>query len=180
MRNLIPVFITCVLMIVLLGACNKDTVTKVSSSGTGSNTYFMKLAYNDTTLNFTDCSVSTVTQGSAPTQILISGYSFAKNVFGSQSFELDLMADIDSLKAGQVFPAATTIAQTHSMTLYFFPDSVRTYTTQIANPIGSVTITGVSSTEIKGTFNGGLYGWNDAYAIELNYTITGGTFTAKR
>jgi len=177
MRNLIPVFIACVLGMLLLNACNKDVVTKIAS---GSDASFMKLAYNDTTLNFNTCSVSTVIQGNTQTQVLISGYTLTKSIFGSQSFELDIMADIDSLKAGQVFPAATSIDQSHSMTLYFFPDSVRTYTTQIANPIGSVTITSVTTTEVKGTFNGGLYGWNDAYAIELNYNITNGTFTAKR
>jgi hypothetical protein len=176
MRNLIPVFIACVLIMLLLDACNKDTVTKISSN----NVYSMKLAYNDTTANFNSCVVSTVVQGNTPTQILISGFNSTNNKISGQSFELDITADIDSLKAGQAFPAATVTQEDHTVTMYFFPDSTRTYTTQIANPIGSVTITSVNSSEIKGTFNGGLYGWNDAYAVELDYTIAGGTFTAKR
>jgi hypothetical protein len=176
MRNLIPVFITCVLMILLLDACNKDSVTTTSTGGA----YSMKFSYNDTTANFNTCVVSTVTQGNVPSEILISGYTTTNNKFTGKSFELDIVADIDSLKAGQVFPAATTIQQLHTSTLYFFTDSTSTYTTQIANPIGSVTITSVSSTEIKGTFTGGLYGWNDSYAVLLDYTITGGTFIARR
>jgi len=176
MRNLIPFFIIGVLMVLLLGACNKDSVTTTSSGGS----YSMKLTYNDTIANFNTCVVSTVIQGNTPSEILISGYNTTNNKISGKSFELDLVGDVDSLKAGQVFPAATTSNQLHSSTLYFFPDSVKTYTTQLANPIGVVTITSVTAYEIKGTFTGGLYGWQDAYAVILDYTISSGTFVARR
>ncbi|WP_461453281.1 hypothetical protein [Mucilaginibacter sp.] len=176
MRNLVPVFIIGIVMLLLLNACNKESVTTTSTGGS----YSMKFIYNDTTASFNTCTVSTVIEGNVPSEVLISGFTTTNNKITGKSFELDLVADIDSLKAGQVFPAATTINQLHSSTLYFFPDSLRTYTTQVAKPIGSVTITSVTSSEIKGTFNGGLYGWQDEYAEILDYNISGGTFVARR
>jgi hypothetical protein len=162
--------------ILVFNACNKTTVT-TSTSATSSSS--MKLAYNNTNLAFNTC-IAAQSDVNGSEQLIISGYNVTKSQVSDNSFEIDLYADIDSIKVGQVFPTSTIFEQPHSMTLFFFPDTTNAYVTQVARPIGSVTITAVTSSEIRGTFSGGLFSSDDFEASALIYTITNGSFTAKR
>jgi len=176
MKNLTKLFIVGLSAITVFTACNKTTVT-TSTSTTASSS--MKLAYNNTSLAFNTCiAIQSSVNGS--NQLIISGYDVTKGQISDNSFEVDLFADIDSIKVGQVFPASTIFEQPHSMSLFFFPDTTNAYVTQVAQPIGSVTITAVTSSQIKGTFSGGLFNSDDFDATALIYTITNGSFTAKR
>jgi hypothetical protein len=162
--------------IFVFNACNKTTVTTSISSNSSPS---MKLAYNNTNLTFNIC-IAAQSDVNGSEQLIISGYNETKSQISDNSFEIDLYADIDSIKVGQVFPASTIFEQPHSMTLFFFPDSTNAYVTQVTQPIGSVTITAVTSTEIKGTFSGGLFNSDDLSASALIYTVTNGSFIAKR
>jgi hypothetical protein len=176
MKNFTKISIFSLLVAVLFSACNKTTVTTRSTGNTGN--YSMAFAYNNTSVSFNTCfaTQSTVNNSS---QFLILGYNTTGNKVSNNSFEVDLYANIDSIKVGQVFPASTTFLQHGTMALYFSPDTVNTYVTQTAKPVGSVTITAITATEIKGTFSGDLFGEFDSNGSNLLYTISSGSFTAK-
>jgi len=176
MKKFTKLFIVSLSAITAFTACNKTTVT-TSTSITGPSS--MKLAYNNTNLAFNTC-IALQSNVNASEQLIISGYNVTKSQVSDNSFEIDLYADIDSIKVGQVFPASTIFEQPHSMSLFFFPDTTNAFVTQVAQPIGSVAITAVTSSEIRGTFSGGLFNSDDFEAGTLIYTITNGSFTAKR
>jgi hypothetical protein len=175
MKNF-PKLIIYLSAILVFNACNKTTVTTSSSAISSSS---MKLAYNNTNLAFNTC-IAAQSDVNGSEQLIISGYDVTKSQISDNSFEIDLYADIDSIKVGQVFPASTIFEQPHSMTLFFLPDSTNAYVTQVAQPIGSVIITAVTSNEIKGIFSGGLFNSDDLSASALIYTVTNGSFAAKR
>jgi hypothetical protein len=176
MKKFTKLFIVSLSAITAFTACNKTTVT-TSTSITGPSS--MKLAYNNTNLAFNTC-IALQSNVNGSEQLIISGYNVTKSQVSDNSFEIDLYADIDSIKVGQVFPASTIFEQPHSMSLFFFPDTTNAFVTQVAQPIGSVAITAVTSSEIRGTFSGGLFNSDDFEASTLIYTITNGSFTAKR
>ena len=177
MKNLTKLFIVGLSAITVFTACNKTTVT--TSTSTTASSSSMKLAYNNTSLAFNTCiAIQSSVNGS--NQLIISGYDVTRGQISDNSFEVDLFADIDSINVGQVFPASTIFEQPHSMSLFFFPDTTNAFVTQVAQPIGSVAITAVTSSEIRGTFSGGLFNSDDFEASTLIYTITNGSFTAKR
>jgi len=176
MKKFTKLFIVSLSAITAFTACNKTTVT-TSTSITGPSS--MKLAYNNTNLAFNTC-IALQSNVNGSEQLIISGYNVTKSQVSDNSFEIDLYADIDSIKVGQVFPASTIFEQPHSMSLFFFPDTTNAFVTQVAQPIGSVAITAVTSSEIRGTFSGGLFNSDDFEAGTLIYTITNGSFTAKR
>ena len=145
----------------------------------------MSLTYNNTKLAFNSCvqafnsCVHTLTVNNVPETVIL-----ANNITGSKvsdnSFEIDITADVTTLKPGAIFQAASSFSQVNAMTLFFSPDTTNTYATQPANHTGTVTITDVSFTYIKGTFSGKLFASDDFSASQLLYTITNGTFVAKR
>jgi hypothetical protein len=170
--------IFCLSAINVLSACKKDKVTATHPTN-GNGVYSMAFAENNIKVSFNSCFItqSYVNNGA---QLLVLAYNTTNNKISDNSFEVDLIANIDSIKVGQVFPAASTFLQPKSMGLYFSPDTVNTYTTQPSKPVGSVTITEITATEVKGTFSGNLFDELDFDGNNLLYTITNGTFTAKR
>ncbi|MHB8207227.1 hypothetical protein [Mucilaginibacter sp.] len=165
----------CLPGVILLNACNKTTVTKTTNSGA----YSMALTVNNSSLSFNTCVSAEVSAGSS-SQVAILGYNTTNNKMSNNNFEVEIFEDIDSIKVGQVFKASTIFAESHSMQLYYSPDSTNTYITQTGNPIGSVTITEITAAVIKGTFSGGLFDYADIDGNTLLYTATNGSFTAKR
>jgi len=180
MKITTKLLIFCFSTITILSACKKDKVTTNTTHPTnGNGAYSMAFAENNTRVSFNTCFVtqSYVNNGA---QLLISGYNVTNNKISDNSFEVDLIANIDSIKVGQVFLAASTFLQPNSMGLFFSPDTVNNYSTQPSKPVGSVTITEITATEVKGTFTGDLFSELDFNGDNLLYTISEGTFTAKR
>jgi hypothetical protein len=70
-------------------------------------------------------------------------------------------------------------AQPEGAGITYYPNNTDTFTTQIGNPQGTVTITEVTATTISGTFSAKLFAWNDTSGNTVIYTITNGSFTAK-
>lgn len=157
----------------MMSGCKKDSKTP-STTATGS----MKLTLNGTALSYNNCTASDATVGSDK-QTIITGLNITNNTPGNDNIELDIMHDITTLKAGEVFPASTSFDQSDSMALFYFPNATDSFVTQPANPQGSVTITSVSSGIISGTFSAKLFAGDDASGTTVKYTVTDGTFTAR-
>jgi hypothetical protein len=155
----------------VFNSCKKSSHSPVSSPS-------MKLTYNGTALSFNSCLALSATVGSTD-EVLITGDNVTGSNHSDNSFEVDIVHSITALKAGQTFPAATAFTQAESSTLFFFTNATDTFVSQPKNPYGTVTITGVTSTTITGTFSGTLYAVSDFSGLDLKYTITDGTFTAK-
>ena len=94
------------------------------------------------------------------------------------NFQIRLVIDASGVKAGQTFPIATSGGQIGTAMLYYTPDGVNDFATQYANAQGTVTITGVTSNMISGTFSGKLFAASDTGGITVVYTITNGIFQA--
>ncbi len=101
---------------------------------------------------------------------------------GNRNFSISLIQDITLLKAGDKFTVYNDVFNlpVGSMTMFYSTSATGLFTTQAGNPVGSVTITAVSSTEIKGNFSGNLYDTDDSEGLTLKHKITDGTFTASR
>ncbi len=158
---------------ILFNSCKKSSDNKPVTTASS-----MKLTLNGTALSYNTCLASDATVGSSK-QTLVTGLNLTNNTPGNDSFELDIMHDIATLKAGEVFPASTSFGQSDSMALIYFPNSTDTFETQPANAQGTVTITSVDSGVISGTFSGKLFADNDLSGTTLKYTVTSGTFTAR-
>ena len=161
---------------ILFYSCKKSSTPAPVASVSASS---MSLIYNNTKLSFNNCFEGTASVNNAP-EIIIIGNNITGSKVSDNSFEVDITADAATLKPGAVFQAASSFGQLNVMALFFFPDTTNTYTTQPASPAGTVTITDVSSTYIKGTFSGKLFASDDFSATKLLYTVTNGTFVAKR
>ena len=169
----------CLPFIILLSACNKTSVTTKQSNKSSSATSMAVTLNSTTKLSFNNCFVAEATANGS-SQILIDANNITNNAVSDNGFEVDLFGSLDSLKAGQVFPASSSFEQLHSSALNYFVNDSTEYVSQPAQAIGSVTITEVTSAEIKGTFSGNLYGPLDFDGNTLLYTATNGSFTAKR
>ena len=136
------------------------------------------MTMNGTALSYNTCTASDATVGSDK-QTIITGLNLSNNVPGNDNVELDIMHDIATIKVGEVFPASTAFDQSDSMALFYFPNATDSFVTQPQNPLGSITITDVTSTTISGNFSAKLFAGDDLTGTTIKYTITSGTFTAR-
>lgn len=133
----------------------------------------MKLDTNNKVVNYNSCSTAGETfNGQADTYISSEG--------GSGQFTIILNKPPGSLKTGQVFEAQSikSLATDNCATFNYVPtsnsDDVYGYPSSEFQPVGSVTLTEVTSTDIKGTFSAEIFYTSDG--TDLLYTITNGTF----
>jgi hypothetical protein len=150
----------------LLFSCKK-------SSTTPGLVTFMKLDANGKTISFNSCSTAEIIFfGQHQTTIVSQG--------GTGTFTIILTQAPQNLKAGQVYQAQTIKnVETDSYAQFnYVPDNSSDnkygYSSSMYNPVGSVTLTEVTSTSIKGTFTAAVFA--DTYGSNLAYTITNGTF----
>jgi len=165
-KNFTKLIVLCLIAGFSFSACKKSSDNKPAS-----DTYSMKLTLNGKAVTYTTCAAADITVNSL-VQFNIIGTNK-----GNESLEIDVLADLKKVKAGQVFNAATAFVQPNSMALFYTDAANNDYGSQNADPTGSITITSVTSTTIKGTFSGNLYDFPNA--TTLKYTVTGGTFVAQ-
>jgi hypothetical protein len=92
-------------------------------------------------------------------------------------FQILIQADPTTIKTGQTY--STNGASFESGLIYTLsPDNE--YSTIVNGLPGSVTITAVTATTIAGTFSGELYPNTDVAGLHPTYTITNGSFNAKK
>lgn len=153
-----------------LAACKKSSDNKPSTSN-----YSMTLNANGTAVSYSSCVVADIdANGSKYTEIVGVNQKTPNN-----SFSIEIVAGTSSLKAGQTYQVTADYLGANTATLFYDTDDTHSYTTQAANPVGSVTITSVTSTTLKGTFSGKLYSGDDYNAADLKYTITSGSFVGQ-
>lgn len=167
-KNFTKLVILCLIAGTSFSACKKS-----SNNNPSGDTYSMKLTLNGKAVTYTTCAAADISVNSL-VQFNIIGTNKS-----NESLAIDVLADLTKVKAGQTFNAATAYAQPNSMSLFYTDAANNDYGSQIADPTGSITITSVTSTTIKGTFTGKLYNFDDTGASNLKYTITGGTFVAE-
>jgi hypothetical protein len=143
-----------------------------------SDVTFMKFSANSTDVSFNTCLALTASVNSV-NQTLITGTNLTNGKPGSSDFEVEILHDVSTLKAGQTYPLATVGGQADASALFYFTNETDSFNTLPLNPSGTVTITDVTSTTVKGTFSGKLYAFGDEQATNVIYTITNGSFTAK-
>ncbi len=178
-NNYAALLLMLVTISTLFTACGKlgpaPSYTGASNSSAPSS---MKFSYNDTAVTLNSCTALSLSANNV-SHVNISGINVSGGKNGNQNMIIDIITSIDSLKAGQTFKAATDFGQTGVEDLLYTVDTTN-YVSQPAAAQGTVVITSVSSTYIKGTFTGTLYGELDFSATQLIYTITNGSFVAKR
>ena len=172
MKKIAQILITFFLTIFVLSSCKKSGNNPILVTSTTA----MNFNYNGTAQSFNNCLAVSATAGVA--QTVITGENVTLGQISANSFEVDILADITTLKAGQTFPAITTPNQAGGSVLFYFPNSTDVFVTQPVNAQGTVTVTAVTASTISGTFSGKLFAESDYNANNLIYTITGGTFTA--
>jgi hypothetical protein len=172
MKKISKPFIAILFIALAFNSCKKSSDN--SPSGTS-----MKFTSNGTGISFNSCVEVDATVGDQK-QVLITGINITNGKPGTSSFELEIAHDVATLKAGQTYPVASSFSQAESSTLFFFTSETGAFNTQPGNPQGAVSITEVTSTNVKGTFSGKLFAEDDFTGEHALYTITNGSFTAKR
>lgn len=170
MKKLSKLFIAVLLTAVAFTSCKKNS----DNSPAGST---MTFTANGTAVTYNAC-VAVSASVNDVNQTLITGTNLTNGKPGAASMEVDITHDMATLKAGQTY--SVTTAHQDALVLFYFKNDTDVFTTQPANPIGKVTITEVTSSTIKGTFSGKLFSEDDFTGEHVLYTITGGSFTAKR
>ncbi len=141
--------------------------------------YFMKFNANSATINCTICAENEVIVNGTPYTI-IKGISGEKGNGGQ--LRITIYEDENNLKTGQVYTSQSTNSLTfkNAVSFAFVPDTLVDnpygFTTAAYNPTGTVTLTEVTPTYIKGTFSASLFVPADYYGANLIYAITNGTF----
>jgi hypothetical protein len=173
MNHHYKVFYFLLFISILFIACKKSTPAAPA--------YFMQLSANGKNVNYTACTENEVIINGQPDTQITGFYSSTGNV-GNKQFRIDLVADENNLKTGQVYTSqsAKSFNFTNQVTFAYLPDSLVDnyfgYTTAIYNPTGTVTLTEVTPTYIKGTFSAKLFSTDDFFGQNLLYTATNGTF----
>jgi len=170
-------FIAAASTVVAFNACKKSSNPKpvVNTPVTTS----LSFSTNGTAVSYNECSAGG--EGVSPTFLTTIEALQTINSFGAIAdggFVIEIMQDINTIKPGQTFPVETTAGQSGSAIIDFSPDGASNYITQPANAQGSVTITDISATEMKGTFSAKLFAPADVSGTNVLSTITNGTFTA--
>jgi hypothetical protein len=172
MKKTTKLLLGALLVAIIFNSCKKSD----SNSPTGTS---MKFTSNGAAVSFNSCVAVSATVGNTA-EVLITGINITNAKPGTSSFELELTHDINTLKAGQLYPAASSFSQLDASTLFYFTTESDVFTTQPGNAQGTVSITEVTSASIKGTFSGKLFAEDDFTGTTVLYTITNGSFTAKR
>ncbi len=160
---------------VTLGSCKKS-----SSDPNASSTQSMKFTINGSAVNYNTCLEASASAGSS-NQTVFSGFQTTNGTTGASTFEVAINNDPATLKAGQTYAAATKFGETNHSALLYFPNDKDFYASQPGNPTGTtVTITDITTDIIKGTFSGKLFSQDDYDGKSVKYTVTAGTFVAKR
>lgn len=170
MKNTTKLFILSLLIGSLFTACKKDSSTPKPTS----SSYSMKLTLNGSPVSYNTCIAADITANGLK-QFNILG----SNTSGNDSFAIGVIDDITTLKAGQTFTGATSYTETNGLNITYFAADDTIYDTELSDQTSTLTITEVTSTEIKGTFSCKLYAFADPNDTSLKYTITNGTFTAE-
>jgi hypothetical protein len=170
-KNITKLIVLCLIAGTSFSACKKDDNKKPVS-----NTYSMKFNANGTAVSYTSCLVADIDiNGSKLTDIIGVNKNNSNN-----EMELEFPVAVSSLKAGQTYqvivPTGNNQLELTTPLLGYTMDGTNYFTTQSADPVGTVTITSVTSTTLQGTFSGKLYSEDDSDATTLKYTITNGTF----
>jgi hypothetical protein len=150
-----------ILISTLLLSCKKSSTPALVT--------FMKLDTNSKTISYNSCFTSEIIFDGVPqTRITSQG--------GTGRFNITLNQAPNNLKTGQVYEAQTIKSLTTDSYAQFtyVPNGGYGYSSSMYNPIGSVTLTEVTSTSIKGTFSAGVF--EDDSGLNLRYTISNGTF----
>jgi hypothetical protein len=175
MKKYLNLTIAALVAVLLLGSCKKSKGPDPTDTTASS----MKLSANGTAISYNYCLATTVTVNDlVETDIL--GNNLTNGKPGDDSFQLTIMHDIATIKAGQTYQAGAVFAKADDAYLTYSSNQTGTFDSQVNSPQGSITITAVTSTTISGTFSGKLYNAGDFDATQLMYTITNGTFTAKK
>ena len=154
---------------------------KKSSNPTPNNTVSssMKFTSNGSVVSFNNCGeVSASVNGI--TQTLFTGINVTNGTPGDVNFEINIQHDPATFQAGQTYQVTSLPGHADAATFYYSTNSTDEFTSQPTNTQGSVSITGVTSTTISGTFSGKLFAYDDYAGATVVYTITNGSFTAKR
>jgi hypothetical protein len=170
MKNTSKLIILSLIATLSFTACKKDSTTPKPTS----SSYSMKLTLNGSPVSYSICLAADIT-ASGVKQFNILG----SNPTGNDSFAVAVIDDITTLKAGQTFTGETSYTEPNGLNISYFAADNSIYDTVLSDQTSTLTITEVTSTEIKGTFSGKLYAFDDTAGTSLKYTITNGTFTAE-
>jgi hypothetical protein len=170
MKKLSKLIVAVLFTAIALTSCKKSSDN--SPAGTT-----MTFKANGTAVTYNTC-VAVSASVNDVNQTLITGTNLTNGKPGAASMEVNITHDLATLKAGQSY--SVTTAPKDGLILFYFINDSDVFTTQPANPIGTVTITEVTSSTIKGTFSGQLFSEEDFTGDHVLYTIAGGSFTAKR
>jgi hypothetical protein len=165
-------FVAVLVIAFAFSACKKSNTPAPDTTVTTT----MTLTSNGTNLSFDDCEQVATSVNNVAHTIIVGSSTINKNT----AFTVDIIHDVSTLKAGQAYPVASSIAQTDAAFLYYYPNTSNNFSTQPSSAQGSVTISGVSASTITGTFSGKLFAVADVDGTTVIYTITNGAFTAKR
>ncbi len=173
MKKIFVLSIAIFSIAVVFTSCKKNSDNKPVTTASS-----MKLALNGTALSYNSCRIQNFKiNGSLQSQI--TGQNDANVSTGNYYFNIVIYSDMNSLKVGDTFQVATSAYEPNTMGLYYSPDSADLFETQSAATQGIVTITGVGSGFIQGTFSGKLFTTTDFAGTDVKYLVTDGTFNAK-
>ena len=168
MKSLCAIFL--LFIIILFVGCKKKE--------TPAPDFYMTLKVNGIPIKYTDCAESEVIVGDQPRTTISAYYSSALDQT-DKMFEIVLIADENNLKTGQVYQCQGIDSPNYENgTNVFFDyyaggvDKIGT-SSPAYSPVGTVTLTAVTPTTIKGTFSAYLsYSQSNVIAD----TITNGEF----
>lgn len=170
------------LIIVVLAATALFCSCK-KSSGTDPDTTaaFMKFSANGASVKYSNCKYTVSTPNGIP-QIAIIANNITPNGIGDDYLQVIILHDPAKLKAGQTYQAGGVSLGVDDSYLDYGLSITHDheFDSAVNNPQGSVTITAATATTISGTFSGKLYPSGDIDGILSGYTITNGSFNAKK
>ncbi len=137
----------------------------------------MKVTLNGNATSYNNC-IAVVGPLTTTAETLITGNNLTGATASTDNFEIAILHDIHTLKAGAVFQASATQYAPESTSFLYWADALNYYGTTTGNPQATVTITSVSSTYISGTFSGAMSVRTDPNFV-ADFAVTGGSFTAK-
>src|SRR6185437_2688949 len=173
MKKTLKLLVAVLCIALAFSACKKNK----GNSPTGGATS-MKFTVNGTAVSYNTCLELTATINDID-HLVITGDNINGAKHSDDNFELEIIHDLATLKAGQTFQVSADFSSANSVNIWYSPNATDSFVSQAGNPNGSVTITAVTSTTITGTFQGKLYGESDYSGTDLKYTVTNGAFTAR-
>ncbi len=172
-RNFTKLIVLCLIAGFSFSACKKDSNNK--NTDNSNSTYSMNFTLNGTAVSYSTCAVGDIQVNSDHYTEFVGVNTKSPN----NSLQIEVVANIADLKAGQTFQVTSDYLAANTAIFFYSPNATDSFGTQTAAPSGSVTITSVSSTTVKGTFSAKLYSSDDFDATTLKYTVASGTFVAE-